>query len=89
MGFNGTVAGGATDEFEHQGRRHRWYLCGQKEVEMLKEWTRWMAVMTLLSSKPFSDASFKKTIIFSWAPPQEMSFRDLEEKKFVIQANWQ
>ncbi|KAK1619778.1 hypothetical protein QYE76_025295 [Lolium multiflorum] len=51
----------------------------KEEVEALKEGTKWMAVMRLLSSKTFSAASMKKTMEFAWAPAQEVTFRDLEE----------
>jgi hypothetical protein len=46
-----------------------------------------MAVMRLLTSKPFSTQSLKKTMSFAWAPAQEVTFRDLEENKFMVQAN--
>jgi hypothetical protein len=63
-------------------------------VEALKEDTKWMAVMRLLSSKTFSAASLKKTMEFAWAPAQEVTFRDLEEDNgFLVQArclgDWQ
>jgi hypothetical protein len=66
----------------------------KEEVEALKEGTKWMAVMRLLSSKAFSAASLKKTMEFAWAPAQEVTFRDLEEdNRFLVQArclgDWQ
>jgi hypothetical protein len=65
----------------------------KEEVEMLKGETKWMAVMKVLSSKPFSVASLKKTMRFAWAPAQEVLFRDLEENRFMIHAkclgDWQ
>ncbi|KAK1618262.1 hypothetical protein QYE76_023779 [Lolium multiflorum] len=66
----------------------------KEEVEALKEGTKWMAVMRLLSSKNFSAASLKKTMEFAWAPAQEVTFRDLEEDNmFLVQArclgDWQ
>jgi hypothetical protein len=45
-----------------------------------------MAVMHLLASKPFSAQSLKKTMRFAWAPAQEVSFRDVEGNRFVVQA---
>jgi hypothetical protein len=59
----------------------------KSEVDSLKEGTRWMAVMRLHVSKPFSAQSLKKTLSFTWAPAQEVTFRDLEENKFMVQAN--
>jgi hypothetical protein len=63
------------------------------EVETLREGAKWMAVIRLLSSRPYSAASLKKTLRFAWAPAQEVKFRDLEEKKFLVQAqclgDWQ
>ncbi|KAK1695441.1 hypothetical protein QYE76_012138 [Lolium multiflorum] len=41
----------------------------------------------LLTSKPFSAASLKKTMQFVWAPAQEIFFRDIEENRFLVQAN--
>jgi hypothetical protein len=38
----------------------------KEEVEFLKGETKWMAVMRLLSSKPFSAVSLKKTMHFAW-----------------------
>jgi hypothetical protein len=55
-------------------------LVPKEEVESLKEETKWMAVMKLLSPKPFSATSLKKTMVFAWAPAQEVTFRDLEDK---------
>jgi hypothetical protein len=46
-----------------------------------------MAVMCLLTSKLFSATSLKKTMRFSCAPAREVSFRDLEENKFVVHEN--
>jgi hypothetical protein len=59
----------------------------KKEVETLREEKKWMAVMRLLSPKPFSAASLKKTMRFAWAPAQEVSFRDMEDNRFIVQAN--
>jgi hypothetical protein len=60
----------------------------QKEaMESLKEGTKWMAVMRVLTSRPFSAISMKKTMHFAWAPAQDVTFRDVEENRFVIQAN--
>jgi hypothetical protein len=59
----------------------------KSEVDSLKEGTRWMAVMRLHTSKPFSAQSLKKTLSFAWAPAQEVTFRSLEENKFMVQAN--
>jgi hypothetical protein len=38
------------------------------EVESLKEEANWMAVMKLMTTKPFSAVSLKKTMRFAWAP---------------------
>ncbi|KAM0824219.1 hypothetical protein ACQ4PT_070349 [Festuca glaucescens] len=57
------------------------------EVEALKESARWMAVMRLLTPSPFSATSLKKMMKFAWAPAHEVSFRDIEENKFLVQAN--
>jgi hypothetical protein len=59
----------------------------KSEVEALKEETKWMAVMRLLTTKPFSATSLKKTMRFTWAPAQEVSFRDVEANRFLVQAN--
>ncbi|KAM0869057.1 hypothetical protein ACQ4PT_040922 [Festuca glaucescens] len=59
----------------------------KKDVEALKEEVKWMAVMRLLSSKPFSAMSLKKTMNFAWAPSKEISFREIEENRFLVQAN--
>ncbi|KAK1558107.1 hypothetical protein QYE76_018120 [Lolium multiflorum] len=59
----------------------------KSEVETLKEEVKWMAVMRLLTTKPFSAISLKKTLKFAWAPAQEVSFRDLEGNRFLVQAN--
>jgi hypothetical protein len=59
----------------------------KEEVDLLKGETKWMAVMRLLSPKPFSAASLKKTMRFAWAPAKEVSFRDLEENRFIVYAN--
>jgi hypothetical protein len=59
----------------------------KSEVDALKESTKWMAVMKLLSPRPFSATSLKKTMRFAWAPAQEVSFRELEDNRFIVQAN--
>jgi hypothetical protein len=59
----------------------------KEEVESLKEDTKWMAVMRVLTPRPFSATSMKKTMRFAWAPAQEVKFRDIEDNKFVIQAS--
>jgi hypothetical protein len=59
----------------------------KKEVDALKEEVKWRAVMRLLSSKPFSAVSLKKTMNFAWAPSKEISFREIEENRFLVQAN--
>ena len=59
----------------------------KEEVESLKKSTKWMAVMKLLTTKPFSVASLKKTMLFAWALAQEIVFRDLEGSRFMVQAN--
>jgi hypothetical protein len=59
----------------------------KSEVENLKEGAKWMAVMRILISKPFSSMSMKKTLRFAWAPAQEIYFRDLEEGRFITQAS--
>jgi hypothetical protein len=63
------------------------FFVAKDEVQSLKEGTKWMAVVRLLSSKPFSVTSLKKTMRFAWAPAQEVRFRDLEENKFIVQAS--
>ena len=60
----------------------------KEEVETLKEGTKWMAVMRLLSSKMFSATLLKKTMMFAWAPAKEVTFRELENDKFIVQANY-
>jgi hypothetical protein len=59
----------------------------KKDVENLKEETKWMAVMRLQTTKPFSATSLKKTLRFAWAPAQEVSFRDIEGNRFLVQAS--
>jgi hypothetical protein len=43
----------------------------KNEVESLKQDTKWMAVMCLLSPKPFCATSLKKTMKFAWALPRK------------------
>jgi hypothetical protein len=57
------------------------------EMETLKEEVKWMAVMRLLTTKPFSRTSLKKTIRFAWAPTKEVSFCDIKENRFLVRAN--
>jgi hypothetical protein len=57
------------------------------EVESLKEEAKWMVVMKLLTTKPFSVVSLKKTMRFAWAPAQEVVIRDVEENRFLVQAS--
>ena len=57
------------------------------EVETLKEDTKWMAVMWLLTSRPFSSMSLKKTMMYAWAPAQEVTFRELDDGSFMVKAN--
>jgi hypothetical protein len=57
------------------------------EVESLKEEAKWMAVMKLMTTKPFSAVSLKKTMRFAWAPAQEVVIRDVEENRFLVQAS--
>ncbi|KAK1611919.1 hypothetical protein QYE76_035592 [Lolium multiflorum] len=63
------------------------------EVEALKEDSKWMAVLKVLTTKTFSAASLKQTLCFAWAPAQEITFRDLENSSFIVQAkclrDWQ
>ncbi|KAM0874799.1 hypothetical protein ACQ4PT_037197 [Festuca glaucescens] len=59
----------------------------KEEIDALKEDTKWMAVMHLLSSKTLSAASLKKTMQFAWAPAQEVTFWDLEDNRFIVQAS--
>ncbi|KAK1662775.1 hypothetical protein QYE76_050934 [Lolium multiflorum] len=59
----------------------------KSEVEALKEGSRWMAVMRLLTPRPYSTTSLKKTMLFAWAPAQDVVFRDMEENRFLVQAN--
>jgi hypothetical protein len=59
----------------------------KEEVESLKDGTKWMAVMTVLTARPFTAISMKKTMRFAWAPAQEVTFRDVEENRFVIPTN--
>jgi hypothetical protein len=61
-------------------------LVPKSEVEALKEGTKWMAVMRLFSSKPFSAPSMKKALRFALAPTKEVNFRDLEDNMFIVQA---
>ncbi|KAM0873893.1 hypothetical protein ACQ4PT_037777 [Festuca glaucescens] len=58
------------------------------DVESLKEGSKWMAVMRLLSSKPFSATSLEKTMKFAWAPAQAVTFRAMEGNRFLVQANY-
>ncbi|KAK1683807.1 hypothetical protein QYE76_044655 [Lolium multiflorum] len=55
----------------------------KSEVEALKEGAKWMAVMPLLTMKPFSATSLKKMMRFAWAPTQEV----VEVNIFLVQAN--
>jgi hypothetical protein len=59
----------------------------KSEVENLKEEAKWMAVMRLLTTKPFSAISLRKTMRFAWAPAKEVLFCDVEENRFLVQAN--
>ena len=59
----------------------------KNDVESLKEDTKWMAVMRLLTSRPFSATSLKKTMLLAWAPAQEVTFRDLDGGRFMVQAS--
>jgi hypothetical protein len=59
----------------------------KSEVESLKEEKKWMAVIRVLTAKPFSAASLKQTLRFAWTPAQEVNFRDEEENRFLVQAN--
>jgi hypothetical protein len=54
------------------------------ELESLKETTKWMAVMRLLTSKPFSAESMRKTLRFAWAQAQDIVFHDLEDNRFTV-----
>ncbi|KAK1679896.1 hypothetical protein QYE76_040744 [Lolium multiflorum] len=53
------------------------------EVASLKAGSRWM----LLTLKPYSAASLKNTMKFSWAPVQGVTFRDLDQGRFLVYAN--
>jgi hypothetical protein len=44
------------------------FVVEQSQVESLKEGTKGLAVMRLLTPKPFTDTSLKKTMMFAWAP---------------------
>jgi hypothetical protein len=46
-----------------------------------------MAVMRLLSAKPFSATSLEKTMKFVWAPAQTVTFHAMEGNRFLVQAN--
>ncbi|KAK1627625.1 hypothetical protein QYE76_001940 [Lolium multiflorum] len=63
------------------------------EVEALKEDSKWMAVLKVLTTKTFSASSLKQTLRFAWAPAQVITFRDLENGSFIVQAkclgDWQ
>jgi hypothetical protein len=63
------------------------------DVEALKEDSKWMAVLRVLTTKTFSASSLKQTLHFAWAPAQEITFRDLENGSFIVQAkclgDWQ
>ncbi|KAM0894456.1 hypothetical protein ACQ4PT_024432 [Festuca glaucescens] len=63
------------------------FFVAKSEVEALKEEAKWMAVFRVLTSRPFSATSMKKTMRFAWAPAQEVAFRDVEENRFLVQAN--
>jgi hypothetical protein len=54
----------------------------KEQIDELKEDTKWMAVMRLLTTRPFGVASLKKTMSFAWAPAKEVVFRELEENRF-------
>jgi hypothetical protein len=56
----------------------------KEELESLKETTKWMAVMRLLTLKPFSAESMKKMLRFAWAPALDILFRDLEDNTFTV-----
>jgi hypothetical protein len=57
------------------------------EVESLKEEAKWMAVIKLMTTKPFSVVSLKKMMRFAWALAQEVVIRDVEENRFLVQAS--
>nr|XP_051202175.1 uncharacterized protein LOC127315756 [Lolium perenne] len=63
------------------------FFVAKSEVESLKEETKWMAVMRLLTPKTFSAISLKRTMKFAWAPAQEVSFRDIDVNRFLVQAS--
>jgi hypothetical protein len=60
---------------------------GKEEIGSLKEGAKWMAVMRLLTTKKFSSASLKTAMLFAWAPAQEVTFHDLEDNRFLVQAS--
>ena len=70
-----------------QGKDIEGLVVQKDEVEALKERTKWLAVMRLLTTKVFSAASLKQTMRFAWAPAQEVFFRDAEDNRFVVQAS--
>ncbi|KAM0837639.1 hypothetical protein ACQ4PT_061506 [Festuca glaucescens] len=59
----------------------------KKDVENLKEEAKWMAVIRLQTTKPFSAMSLKKTLRFAWVPAQEVFFRDIEGNMLLVQAS--
>jgi hypothetical protein len=59
----------------------------KEEVKSLREDSKWMAVVKLLSSKPFSAVALEKTMRFAWAPAQEVTFSAREEGRFLVKAS--
>jgi hypothetical protein len=47
-----------------------------------------VAVMRLLTPKPLSDTSLKKTMMFAWALAQKVTFCDIDENRFLVHANY-
>jgi hypothetical protein len=58
------------------------FFVAKEQIDELKEETKWMAVMRLLTTKSFSRSSLNKTMSFASAPVKKVVFRELEENRF-------
>ncbi|KAK1692881.1 hypothetical protein QYE76_009578 [Lolium multiflorum] len=72
--------GGAAEESEPEGGGHWRLFVAKEQIDELKEEMMWMALMRLLTTKPFNVASLKKTMSSAWAPMKEVVFHELEEQ---------
>lgn len=58
-----------------------------KEVDGGLPTIKWMAAAKLLTVRDFSESSLKSTMISTWSPAREVSFRSISKNLFVVQAS--